>query len=211
MDNPRESGDGKDDREDARHQHAGIEDPLLAAASALRGILAFGAGLAEIALAQRGPTRAPEPLMSLFDALSRISATVGKTDGSGSGASQNRASTPPDDGGAAELAMFLSEAWVTGAVSGIRYWQRIAQTLATHRGSIVRSLSAKTGDPKLSPREERELVDALRQYLREIGDISTQEARNFQAELERIAEALARSTPGSERTVRDWRRWRVIP
>jgi hypothetical protein len=55
------------------------------------------------------------------------------------------------------------------------------------------------------------LVEEFRAYLREVGDLSLQEARAFQSELEKLAADLATTTGDSSESPEYRRRWKAKP
>jgi hypothetical protein len=66
-------------------------------------------------------------------------------------------------------------------------------------------------DAGRSEEERRVLTDELRAYLREIGDVSVQEARAFQSELEKLAAEVATAAGSSDASPDYRRRWKAKP
>jgi hypothetical protein len=110
-----------------------------------------------------------------------------------------------------DMAVLLARAYLVAAVAGMRYWQRVAQTYGMHQPGILRSLLTTAAGPGLSGGERRVQADEVCAYFREIGEISVQEARAFQAELESLAEGVARMARGSQQPTANRRRWRAKP
>lgn len=101
---------------------------------------------------------------------------------------------------AADVVGFLGQTWMVAAASSFRYWRRLAETYGERQASIMRALAAGG----LSENERRTIIDELRSYVRELGDVSLQEARLLQSELERLAAGVAKSadpgpSPGPQR------------
>jgi hypothetical protein len=106
--------------------------------------------------------------------------------------------------GAAEAIGFVGQAYMIAAASGFRFWRRVAETAGEHQLDLLRTVSegGRGG--------QGELIDGLRAYARELGDLSLQEARLFQAELDRLAVSLAHTDdPPPDDAYR--RRWRAKP
>ena len=109
-----------------------------------------------------------------------------------------------------DMATLLARAYLVAAVAGMRYWQRVVQAYGMHQPDILRSLLTAAG-PGLSEGERRVQADEVCAYFREIGEISVQEARAFQAEVESLAEGVASMARGSRQPTANRRRWRAKP
>jgi hypothetical protein len=105
----------------------------------------------------------------------------------------------------------LAQAYLVAVVSGLRYWRRVAETSAIHHLGLLQSLAANAADPNTSEAERRILIDGIRIYLRDLGDVSAQEARAFQSELDKLAERVATAALGPEQASDHRRRWKVKP
>ena len=105
----------------------------------------------------------------------------------------------------------LAQAYLVAVVSGLRYWRRVAETSAIHHLGLMQSLAASAADPNMSEEERRILIDEIRTYFRDLGDVSAQEARAFQSELDKLAERVASVVLGPEQASDHRRRWRVKP
>jgi hypothetical protein len=112
-----------------------------------------------------------------------------------------------------EIGAYLTQTYLMMATRGVHYWWRLAQIHARHQSEILASLTtnAAAQGSGTSEQQRRMLTDTIRAYLREIGDVSVQEARILEAELDRLAAALAESTRGPAPAMKKWRRWKAIP
>ncbi len=183
---------------------------MLAIAGGMRDLLTLGASVVELGLGWAGRRREGGPFASIFDTLLQAATPAGAVAGSATGTTEDGIG-PSDHVKPADMRPLMTQACLAGAASGVRYWRRIAETCASHQAGILKSLSANGIDSQLSEHERRELADDIRAYFRELGDVSAQEARAFQMQLERLAQAVADSTPGSEQPAQQWRRWKTIP
>ncbi|HUC17381.1 MAG TPA: hypothetical protein VMA37_06820 [Acetobacteraceae bacterium] len=96
--------------------------------------------------------------------------------------------TPWGGAGAAE---FLGQAGLIAMMSGFRYWQRLAALWSEHLELLSR---VGSGGAASAPEAQRLLLtEGLRRLGRELGEVASQEARRFQAELDRLAFELAAS------------------
>lgn len=184
------------------------DDMSLAFASALRDLWSLGTAAVEAALTQGGLGNAAEPLRSSLDPLLRAAASFGDTVQTGAGSTAGAR--------AFDAASVLSQAYLIAAASGFRYWRRLAETYGAHQSDILQSLPILAANAGMSEQQRCILIDELRACLRETGDISLQEARLFQAQLEQLAAVLASppEEPMSEGATPTWahrRRWRVKP
>jgi len=119
---------------------------------------------------------------------------------------------PPTMGGqtgsiAAELALPVGRAMMIAANRSVSYWLNLAQILASHQATSVRSvvtaLDAGAGSEHLAA------ADELRAVLREVGDLTTREARILQSELGALSESLAQSLQQPDLSAPYRRRWRA--
>jgi hypothetical protein len=116
----------------------------------------------------------------------------------------------PQDG-ANDMLALMARASVIASVGGFRYWRKLAQIHAARQSNILRTLSAGAGDPNGSEEARRALAEEFRAYLREIGDISLQEARAFQSELEKLAADLTTAGGVGDESSEYRRRWKAKP
>lgn len=108
---------------------------------------------------------------------------------------------------AADVAGFLGQTWMVAATSGFRYWRRVAELYGARQAAILQALASGG----LSENERRAMIDELRSYVRELGDVSLQEARVLQRELERLSLGLAESIDPTPSDGEPHRRWRAKP
>ncbi len=97
-----------------------------------------------------------------------------------------------ESGRAMAGAEFLGQAYLLVLTGGLRATQRLAGVLAAHRATVAEVLGGSdppTAGPPTADR--RRQIDLLRGLARELGEAATQEARHLQAELDRLALALA--------------------
>lgn len=93
---------------------------------------------------------------------------------------------------------FLGQAALIAMMSGFRYWRRLAAVCDERLSSLAR-VGLGTAQ-ELSEEDRRVLTDSLRGLARELGDAASQEARRFQAELDRLALGLATPPEASAAT-----------
>jgi hypothetical protein len=92
-----------------------------------------------------------------------------------------------------DMAPALAEAWIVATASAFRYWFSLADVHAKHQASLLRTLTDQAAQTAAPAEKGRILVDDLRAYLREFGDVASFEARRLQAELERVGESVAQA------------------
>lgn len=187
------------------------EEAVSGVAGLLHDLLALAAGMVEFGMAQVGRGRVGEPFLSPFAALLGASAPMGDIAEAERSAAAAGKAGPSDRRKPDDMGAFLTQACLVMATGGVRYWWRMAQTHAAHQSGILRSFVARAGDLNMSEQERRLLVDEIRAYLREIGDVSVREARVVQTQLDGLADGLAESTLGPEQPMKHWRRWKAIP
>jgi len=105
-----------------------------------------------------------------------------------------------------EIASFLGQTWMVAASSGLRYLARLAQLYGERQAGLWPALMSGG----LSRDERRVMIDELRAYVRDLGDVSLQEARLLQSELERLSHELAAGV-GADAAQARHRRWRAKP
>jgi hypothetical protein len=177
-------------------------DPLIAFAAAVRDMWALGASTLETALSQTQPDGAAASLKPCVDQMVRAATAFRDLTEAGAGAVPGL--------GRSDVASLAAQACLIASVGGLRYWRKLAQTYGAHQAAIMQSLSASVNDSSRSEGEQRVLTDELRAYLREIGDVSVQEARAFQSELEKLAAEVANA--GHSDASPDYRRcWKAKP
>jgi hypothetical protein len=104
-----------------------------------------------------------------------------------------------------DLVGFLGQTWMVAASSGLRYLARLTRMYGEHQAGLLQALMSGG----LSEDQHRAMIDELRAYMRDLGDVSLQEARLLQSELERLSLGLAAAVgPETARTPHR-RRWRA--
>jgi len=175
-------------------------DPLIAFAAAVRDMWALGASTLETALGQAQPDGAAASLKPCVDQMVRTATAL-------------RDLTEADAApglGRADVASLAAQACLIASVGGLRYWSKLAQSYGAHQAAIVQSLAASMNNSGRSE-DQRVLPDELRAYLREVGDVSVQEARAFQSELEKLAAEVATAAGNSDASPDYRRRWKAKP
>ena len=157
-------------------------DPLLMFAAALRDLYLLGSSAVENALSEKNLNSASETLGPALDPILRAALAFRELAARGVGY---------DASGAAGVASIAAQAYLVAATSGFRYLRRVAQIYGMHQSSVLQSLLGKLDGSNVSDEERRDLIEEIRTYLREVGDVSLQEARIFQSELEKLAAEVA--------------------
>ena len=166
-------------------------DPLSEFAAAMNNILSMGSMMFGRMMAQPEMVRAAAA-MAPFMTGSRQSA--GPAEGGGN---------PTTD-----AAGCMAQTCLVAAGSGLRYWRRLAEASGAHQAELLQAMASGEA---MSELERRMLADRLRGYLRELGEISLQEARLFQLELDRLSAAFAVATDPDATDASPHRRWRAKP
>jgi hypothetical protein len=179
------------------------DNRLLALTTAVRDFWLLGASALENALA--GANSPDQVAPSCLDEMLRAAAAFRSSAVQLSG-SENQ---EPDK--AAEMASFMAQLYLVIAAGGLRYWRKLLHTHSAHQAALLRSLAAAQGDAKSSNKHDGVLADEIRAYLREIGDVSLQEARAFQVELEKLGAEMASGGEIAENSPEYRRRWKAKP
>jgi hypothetical protein len=192
------------------HGPSAPADALLELASVLREMCVVGSLAVENILSE-GDFRGVAERFAPFLDKQRADSTFHDLSEAGVGAFANE---DMPQGGAtgktADMASLVAQSYLIAMVSGLRYLRRVAETYRTHESAIVRSLMARAAVPSTSDGERRALIDEIRAYLREVGDVSLQEARIVQTDLDKLAAEVARvASNGDESAHR--RRWKTKP
>ena len=96
------------------------------------------------------------------------------------------------------VAPYLAEAAAIAMASNLRYGQALAALAGRRQWALMRAGAARmTGQMPSTPEECTVLVEEVRGYLREIGEIALLEARQLERDLARIGEDLARAAAPS--------------
>jgi hypothetical protein len=99
---------------------------------------------------------------------------------------------------------------MVGVTSALRYWRGLAGVYARHQGLLTRAAALRTMVPSLgSEAQDRLLIDELRAFFREVGEVATQEARRLEDELEQVGETLAHEKERPEASAAYRRRWKA--
>jgi len=193
------------------HGPSAAADALLELASVLRDMCIVGSFAAENILSEGDFRGVAERFAPFLDPMQRADSTFHDVPEAGVGAfAKEDMPQGGATGKAADMAPLLAQTYLIAMVSGLRYWRRVAETYRTHESAIVRSLMARAAAPSTSDGERRALIDEIRAYLREVGDVSLQEARIVQTNLDKLAAEVARvASNGDESAHR--RRWKTKP
>jgi hypothetical protein len=183
-------------------------DPLLGMAAAVRDVWMLGASAIGGMLAQ-GNAANGSPASAYFQQLLPPASAFRDLIAANIGAWPRGLGGPTNGGHWSDVAALAIRAEVAATVSGLRYWSKLAQIYGTHQVNIARSLSASVSDPTRADKERLVLIDEVRAYLREVGDLSVQEARALQSELEKLAAEAAAAASGAEGTSEYKRRWKM--
>lgn len=167
-------------------------DPLSELARALTGAYAMGSAMLGNMAAQPELARAAAVFAPLAESVRRAGSVAGD------------AAMAQD---AVDVAGFLGQTWMVAATSGFRYWRRLAEMYGDHQTGLLQALVSG----RLSENDRRAVIDELRTYVRELGDVSVQEARVLQGELERLSNGLAASVDAGAAPPEHRRRWRAKP
>lgn len=120
-----------------------------------------------------------------------------------------RSSTGSEAGSvAAELAVPVAQAMMIGVGRSMSYWLSLAQILATHQARSIRAVAAPAGGGSVGS-ERLAIADELRAMLREVGDLTTREARVLQSQLDALSESLAQNLQQPDPAAPHRRRWRA--
>jgi hypothetical protein len=106
-----------------------------------------------------------------------------------------------------DIASFLGQTWMVALSSGFRYWRRLVEMCGEHHAGLLQTLMSNG----LSEDERRATIDQLRAYVRDLGDVSLQEARVLQSEMERLSHGLAAAVDSDAEHAQHRRHWRAKP
>ena len=89
--------------------------------------------------------------------------------------------------GRARLVQLLSQAYPAWLESGFGYWRDLAETHRRHVPGLLKQLATAESTPAAAEELElRLLIDATRAYIRELAEVSTQDARMFVQKIAQI-------------------------
>ena len=108
----------------------------------------------------------------------------------------------------AGMAPFIARAMFATTASSLRTWQNLAQVHGAHQFALLHALLPVGFDSQATLKATRLQADELRGWFREIGDVSLQEARRLQMELEELGEAVAQGLEPPGQLGPHQRRWR---
>jgi hypothetical protein len=197
----------------------GVGDPignLIAAASeawvaglSAMQLMAEQAGAAPAAGGRSDPLSALTALSIGFSTAMAdfVAAGAGQTTGLHSAPTS---SAPGDFADGTDVSRPIAQVLMVGVTSTLRYWRGLAGVYARHQGILMRAAALRAvAHSQGSKAEDRLLVDEVRAFLREVGDVATQEARRLESELEIVGETFAHGTdqPGPWETYQ--RRWKA--
>ena len=193
------------------HGPSAPTDALLELVSVLRGMCVAGSFAVENILSEGDFGGVAERFAPFLDPTQRADSRFHDVADAGVGAFTNEdMSQGGATGKAADLASLVAQTYLVAMVSGLRYWRRVAETYRTHEPAIVRSLMARAAVPSTSEGERRALIDEIRAYLREVGDVSVQEARIVQTDLDKLAAEVAKVASNCDESTHR-RRWKTKP
>lgn len=102
----------------------------------------------------------------------------------------------------------MMQAQLACLASGARYWQQVMETGARYGPTIASLAWVGAADDNEGGFQDREVLDELRAYLREIGDVSVREATALQLALQGF-EAAIREAAAAEPAFQPSRYWRA--
>jgi hypothetical protein len=110
---------------------------------------------------------------------------------------------------AADLMVPMGHAMIIGANRSVSYWVSLAQILARHQANAVRTVGVKAVGAGVAGSEHFVARDDLRALFREVGDLTTREARLLQHELGVLSESLMQTLQQPDPSAPYRRRWRA--
>jgi hypothetical protein len=117
---------------------------------------------------------------------------------------------PGDFAGGTDVSSPMAHALMVGVTSTLRYWRGLTGVYARHQGVLMQAAARRTMVPSVKlEAENRLLVDEVRAFLREVGEVAMQEARRLESELEQIGDTLAHGNEQPEPSAAYRRRWKA--
>jgi hypothetical protein len=165
------------------------------------GLSALQAMLDRAGAAPTDPARTAggDPLSALIALFTRFTAAMSEAvaredeQGAGLGSVAATSWTPGDFGGSTDHSSAMAGALMVAMTSTLRYWRDLAGIYSKHQTTLMRATAGRMMTSSiLSEGDSRLLVDELRAFLREVGQVAVQEGRRLENELEQISETLAR-------------------
>ena len=114
-------------------------------------------------------------------------------------------STPKDD-----VLEFMLRAYLISMNSAFRYWSGWTKLYGSYYPEVGRYLSTISSDPGEREEARQSLLNNLSACIREMSDLSDQEFRRLQAELEEVSGKVWPMDEQDEAGTY-WRRWNVKP
>jgi hypothetical protein len=192
-------------------------DPFAAMAGALRDALGLGMlvlraagqgmGAPDARSADPSPARATNPFAMALEAMLGLASQAAST----SANMQGPMCRNP------ELQALMTRASMVAASSAFSYWRQLMEVSGRHQAGFVAAMGEMTmgtgisGNQAIPDERVRELVDELRAYFREVGEVAVQEARSLQIELDSLGEELVGAAVPPEPSAHHQRRWKVKP
>ena len=140
-----------------------------------------------------------EAMIGIFGAMADLA--IGKAANSTMG--------DQDSERANDLVVPMGRAMMIGVNRSVSYWLSLAQILARHQASAVRTVGVKAVYAGEAGSEHFVARDDLRALLREVGDLTIREARLLQHELDVLSENLTRTLQQPDPSAPYRRRWRA--
>lgn len=168
------------------------------------------------AATESGQVAGGDPLSALISLTTGFTAAmsdfVAREAGQGAGRrfSMPNAAAPSDFADGTDVSSPMAHALMVELTSTLRYWRGLAGVYSRHQSTLMQAATRRTMAP--SPTSEaanRPLVDELRAFLREVGEVAMQEARRLEDELAQIGDTLAHGTGEPDPPVAHRRRWKA--
>jgi len=121
----------------------------------------------------------PDPMRAYTEPFLQMMSAAAGSGSIGSGQTGGRRPIPPE---MAALIQLVAQAHMQLMTSGFRYANNVSEFYRDKYSSLIEQITAGAQ----GQRDIRFLIDEARTYLREIADLTSQEARLLQVELERI-------------------------
>ncbi|KIT15226.1 hypothetical protein [Jannaschia aquimarina] len=153
----------------------------------------------------RGGTEGPAGLADAFAGMLEAYARMMQQVAGQSGA--DRTGDRPAIGPAAALV----EAAAIASGSSLRYGQRLTEVFARHQAALSEMVPNVTTPQGTAPGDDRANAEAVRSFLREVGETALQEARRLDQDLEKLGEAVASGAAPSDPDQPHKRRWTPKP
>lgn len=127
------------------------------------------------------------------------------------GAAQSQGAATGPAASVEGLTPALVEAWTIASASTLRYGQGLTEVFARHQGALLNAATMRVSGDGPTSEQQRAEAEALRQFLREVGDTATLEARRLEHALEQLGEAVAQGAAQSTDNENYKRSWAVKP